>query len=105
MNKKVSVIIPFYNGVEWLSEAVQSVLNQTYNNIEIIVINDGSPENIDGFLKKFGDKIIYKYKENGGAATARNLAWNCKLILDKKLSYIFNNFVFNFIQLPKFINS
>ena len=74
MNKKVSVIIPFYNGVEWLSEAVQSVLNQTYNNIEIIVINDGSPENIDGFLKKFGDKIIYKYKENGGAATARNLA-------------------------------
>lgn len=74
MEKKVSVIIPFYNGVEWLFEAVQSVLDQTYKNFEIIVVNDGSPENIDGFLKKFGDKIIYKYKENGGAATARNLA-------------------------------
>lgn len=74
MEKKVSVIIPFYNGVEWLSEAVQSVLDQTYKNFEIIVVNDGSPEDVDDFLSKYGDKIIYRYKQNGGAATARNLA-------------------------------
>jgi glycosyltransferase involved in cell wall biosynthesis len=74
MNPLVSVIIPFYNGVEWLSEAVQSVLDQTYNNFEIIVVNDGSREDVTDFLKKYEDKVIYRYKENGGAATARNLA-------------------------------
>lgn len=73
MEKLVSVIIPFYNGVEWLEEAVQSVLDQTYKNFEILVINDGSPEDVSGFLAKYGDKIRYFYKENGGSATARNL--------------------------------
>lgn len=74
MNPLVSVVIPFYNRVDWLCEAVESVLNQTYDNFEIIVVNDGSIENMDDFLDQYGDKIIYKYKENGGAATARNLA-------------------------------
>lgn len=74
MEKKVSVIIPFYNGVDWLCEAVQSVLDQTYKNFEIIVVNDGSSEDIKPFLDRYGDRIIYRYKENGGAATARNLA-------------------------------
>lgn len=74
MEKKVSVIIPFYNGVDWLCEAVQSVLDQTYHNFEIIVVNDGSSEDIKPFLDRYGDRIIYRYKENGGAATARNLA-------------------------------
>lgn len=74
MASRVSVIIPFYNRVDWLCEAVQSVLDQTYDNLEIIVINDGSPEDMSDFLERYGDKIIYKYKENGGAATARNLA-------------------------------
>ena len=73
-SRKVSVIIPFYNGVEWLGEAVQSILDQTYKNIEIIVVNDGSPEDIKPFLKKYGNKIIYRYQENQGPAVARNLA-------------------------------
>ena len=73
MEKKVSVIIPFYNGVEWLGEAVQSILDQTYKNIEIIVVNDGSPETITPFLEKYGDKIIYRHQENQGSAAARNL--------------------------------
>ena len=72
-DKKVSVIIPFYNGVEWLGEAVQSILDQTYKNVEIIVVNDGSPEDITPFLDKYGDKIIYRYQENQGSAAARNL--------------------------------
>lgn len=72
MKPKVSVIIPFYNGVEWLCEAVQSVLNQTYDNLEIIVVNDGSPEDVDSFLQKYENKIHYYKKENGGPASARN---------------------------------
>lgn len=72
--KKVSVIIPFYNGVGWLYEAVDSILSQTYDNFEIIVINDGSPEDVSGFLEKYKEKIIYRFKENAGPAAARNLA-------------------------------
>lgn len=73
MEKLVSVIIPFYNGAKWLEEAVQSVLDQTYKNFEILVINDGSLEDVTEFLSKYGDKVRYFYKENGGSATARNL--------------------------------
>lgn len=73
-NKKVSVIIPFYNGVQWLFEAVQSALDQTYRNVEIIVVNDGSKENVSGFLERYGDRIVYRYQENQGVAAARNHA-------------------------------
>ncbi|HBX46824.1 MAG TPA: hypothetical protein DEG28_13225 [Porphyromonadaceae bacterium] len=72
--KVVSVIIPFYNQVDWLCDAVQSVLDQTYDNFEIIVVNDGSKEDVNDFIKKYGDEIKYYYKDNGGAASARNLA-------------------------------
>lgn len=68
----VSVVIPFYNGVDWLNEAVGSVLEQTYSNYEIIVVNDGSKENIDKFIEKYGDKIVYLYQKNKGAGVARN---------------------------------
>ncbi|WP_300693451.1 glycosyltransferase family 2 protein [uncultured Bacteroides sp.] len=71
-NIKVSVIIPFYNRVDWLEEAVISVLNQSYNNIEIIVVNDGSYEDLSGFLSIYGDKIFYVYKQNEGPGAARN---------------------------------
>jgi len=76
MEVSVSVIIPFYNGVSWLIEAVESVLIQTYTAKEIIVVNDGSKENIEEILLLYKDKIIYIYKENGGPATARNLGIN-----------------------------
>ena len=69
----VSVIIPFYERVDWLKEAIESVLAQTYKNIEILVVNDGSKENVDSLLEEYGNKIKYIYKKNGGPATARNL--------------------------------
>lgn len=72
MQKLVSVVIPFYSGIEWLGEAVESVLNQTYSNIEIIVVNDGSLEDDSAFLSKYGQKITYYKKENGGPSSARN---------------------------------
>ncbi len=73
---KVSVIIPFYNGVEWLCEAVQSVIDQTHKNVEIIVVNDGSPEDVTKFLDIYGDKVIYHKQINQGPAVARNYAMN-----------------------------
>jgi len=75
MNPKVSIVIPVYNGSKYLAEAIDSALAQTYNNIEILVINDGS--NDDGaterIAKSYGDKIRYFTKKNGGVATALNL--------------------------------
>ena len=72
----VSVVIPFYSGTEWLFEAIESVLAQTYKNIEIIVINDGSSEDFSEVLKKYRNKIRYVYQENRGAAAARNVGIN-----------------------------
>ena len=73
ITKLVSIVIPFYSGKEWLIEAVDSVLNQSYKNIEIILVNDGSKEDLTDFLKEFDGRIKYFYQENGGAASARNL--------------------------------
>lgn len=70
---EVSVIIPFYAGVDWLKEAVDSVLSQTYKDYEIIVVNDGSPENVTEFLEQYFKKIKYIKKVNGGPSTARNV--------------------------------
>ena len=72
MEPLVSVIIPFYNGVGWLEEAVESVFLQNYPNIEIIVVNDGSKEDVSQFLQKYGDRIKYYYQENAGPGKARN---------------------------------
>lgn len=70
--KTVSVVIPFYGHIDWLYEAIDSVLAQTYPIHEIILVNDGSKEDMTDFLKKYGDKIIYIYQENAGPAAARN---------------------------------
>jgi glycosyltransferase involved in cell wall biosynthesis len=71
--KKVSVIIPAYNKADFTIRTVESVLKQTYRNIEIIVIDDGSTDNTKEKLKCFGEKIKYIFKKNGGACSARNL--------------------------------
>lgn len=71
--KLVSVIMPFYSGKEWLKEAIESVLDQTYKNIELLLINDGSKEDVSDLIKEYEGRIRYFWKENGGAATARNL--------------------------------
>lgn len=73
LNEKVSVIIPFYRNTEWLDAAINSVLNQTYDNFEIILVNDGSQENINQILEKHGSYIKYLYQKNKGAGSARNL--------------------------------
>lgn len=69
---KVSVIIPTYNTAQYITEAIDSVLNQTYEHYEIIVIDDGSTDNTKEALKDYKNKIKYIYKHNGGPASARN---------------------------------
>lgn len=70
---KVSIVIPIYNGSNYMREAIDSALNQTYQNIEVIVVNDGSSDNTEEIALSYGDKIRYYSKANGGVSTALNL--------------------------------
>jgi glycosyltransferase involved in cell wall biosynthesis len=70
---KVSVIMPTYNRAKRLKEAIESVLNQTLRDFELIIINDGSTDNTREVISKFKDKrIVYLEKKNGGPSSARN---------------------------------
>ncbi len=73
-NPLVSIIIPVYNGSNYMREAIDSAINQTYDNIEIIVVNDGSTDNgeTERIALSYGEKIKYYKKENGGCASALN---------------------------------
>lgn len=72
-NGLVSVIIPAYNQGHYLGEAIQSCLDQTYPNIEIIVVDDGSTDNTGEIAQSYKDpKIKYIQKQNGGLSSARN---------------------------------
>jgi glycosyltransferase involved in cell wall biosynthesis len=74
-NPLVSIVIPVYNGSNFLKEAIDSALAQSYQNTEVIVINDGSNDvgETEQIALSYGDKIRYYYKENGGVASALNL--------------------------------
>jgi hypothetical protein len=73
---RVSVIIPYYNTAELVTETLDSVLAQTYRDFEVILVNDGSPDTaeLERVLQPYRDKIIYIRKENGGVSSARNRA-------------------------------
>ena len=74
-NPLVSIIIPVYNGSNYMREAIDSALNQTYKNIEVLVINDGTNDGgkSERIALEYGAKIRYYFKTNGGVSSAFNL--------------------------------
>lgn len=75
-NKKISVVIPVYNGAQFIETAISSVVNQTYTNYEIIVVNDGSVDSTREIVDKIAlknEKIKLINKENAGVSVARNI--------------------------------
>ena len=72
-----SVMVCCYNSAQYLKETIDSIVNQTYTNWEIVAVNDGSADNTEEIIKTYIDKgvpIIYHYQENAGFANARNKA-------------------------------
>lgn len=73
---KVSVIVPVYNVEKYIEKCLNTLVNQTLKEIEIIIVNDGSKDNSKEIIKKFigmyPEKIVYLEKENGGLSDARN---------------------------------
>ncbi|OUN75968.1 hypothetical protein B5G09_11995 [Alistipes sp. An54] len=75
----ISIIVPIYNMSAWLSRCIQSLINQTYTALEIILVDDGSTDNSLLLCKQYAEqdpRIIVIHKENGGQGSARNTALN-----------------------------
>ena len=71
----ISIIVPIYNVEEYLSECIESLLNQTHQLIEIILVDDDSQDNCLGICYQYAEKdnrIIVLHKKNGGVSSARN---------------------------------
>lgn len=87
--KKISVIIPIYNVEKYLKRCIESIIKQTYSNLEIILVDDGSPDGcakICGEYKNKDERIVVIHKKNGGLSDARNAG--LKVATGEIISYI-----------------
>ena len=75
MPSKVSIVVPIYKVEKYLRRCVDSIINQTYRNLEIILVDDGSPDKCGQIIDEYKEKdsrIISLHKKNGGLSDARN---------------------------------
>ena len=72
-HQRISVVIPVYNGARTISHTIECVLQQSLKPVDILVVDDGSTDDTAEILKRYGSKIVYIPKQNGGPASARNL--------------------------------
>lgn len=75
MKPLISVILPIYNVAQFLPRCIESVCSQTYDNLEIILVDDGSPDDCGDICDKYAEKdnrIVVVHKQNGGLSDARN---------------------------------
>ena len=75
-NPKISIIVPVYNSEKYLKQCIESILNQTFTDFELILIDDGSTDNSSDICDEFAKidpRIVVRHKENGGICSARNL--------------------------------
>ena len=89
MNDLISVIVPIYKVEKYLDKCIESIINQTYYNLEIILVDDGSPDKCGEICDKYAlqdDRIVVIHKENGGLSDARNKG--LKVSTGKFISFI-----------------
>lgn len=108
MNQLISVIVPVYNAEKYLDKCVNSIINQKYKELEIILVDDGSKDNSLDLCKKYAEKdnrIKVIHKENGGVSTARNTGIEASrgdfIAFVDSDDYIDENMYFNMIQKVK----
>lgn len=80
MEKLITISVPVYNAEKYLSKCIESIINQTYTNLEILLIDDGSSDNsyeICNEYSKRDSRILVIHKENGGLCSSRNVALDC----------------------------
>lgn len=112
MQEKVSVIVPVYKVEKYLDRCVQSIINQTYKNLEIILVDDGSPDNCpkmcDDYSKK-DNRIIVIHKQNGGLSDARNfgldIATGDYITFVDSDDFLSINFIEKLVELSKKYNA
>lgn len=102
---KVTIVIPIYNADKYLAECLDSVISQTYKNLEIILVNDGSKDNSEKIALEYAKnnkRIIYIYQNNSGVSSARNLGiskssgeYICFIDSD---DYICKDFIYNLVD-------
>lgn len=105
MSALISVVVPVYNAEKYLDKCIQSIINQKYSNLEIILVDDGSKDNSLELCKKYAEndkRIKVIHKENGGVSTARNsgieaVSGDFIAFIDSD-DYIDENMYFNMIQ-------
>ena len=76
MLEKVSIVVPVYNGEKYIDKCIQSLLKQTYKNIEIVVVNDGSTDSTQKVLDKYKERLILINQDNHGHSYSRNVGIN-----------------------------
>ena len=79
MNNLITIVVPIYNSSKYLSRCINSIINQTYQNLEIILVNDGSTDNSLDICNEYANKdnrIKVIHKDNSGAAASRNVGIN-----------------------------
>lgn len=111
MKDLVTVVVPIYNVENYLERCIVSIINQTYKNIEILLINDGSPDNSKKIMEQFrikDSRIKCFYKENGGLSDTRNFAINkakgkyiCFIDGDDYIENTFVEKLFNKLKIEK----
>lgn len=69
----VSVVVPVYNAADHLRDTLDSIFNQTYKNLEVVAVDDGSSDDSVEILKSYGDRVVVVQQANAGPAAARNL--------------------------------
>lgn len=107
-NEKVSVIVPIYKVEKYIHRCIESILNQTYTNLEVILVNDGSPDNcgdiIDNYEKK-DTRVKIIHKQNGGLSDARNagmkIASGDFVVFVDSDDWIENNMIESMVQAMK----
>ena len=82
----ISCIVPVFNGERFLSEALDSIFDQTYRPVEVIVVDDGSMDGTAGVAAACGDRIQYLWQTNAGPCTARNRGRRTSIIPQRVLS-------------------